>query len=581
MSLQSVIDIYQPFLRQPSQPLKWLLMALLVIGNMAQAILIVVTNVLFNQFFALLFISQFSYALIFEATFYYLLAVAGYTFTAGMNSYIGDKLSHILNVTFTNTFFEKWIKSKAYFGSNFLKKRKVINPASNLTNDFREANRLVVKLGDSFTNAFFAFLAGLYGLWSLSFPLSFSVASIAIVIPGYMAIGAIVYAIVYNLIVNKIGGSLRKATENQHRLINKLETQVHHVEKNAEGIELLHAQNKEINNFSHKLQKSSIHHAIMAKLQAGLIAFTALNEHLRFFVGILFSIPQILANKLSIDNLLTVGDYFTRVASFFTWKHDNYENVTNLDVLTSKLKLLKDEIAEWETIQNKNKLEFLKGKNVALRKFIIRKPDDSIILHSRQFDFKKSKITLIQGPSGIGKSTLIRAMTRLWPYVQGQVVLPCELQDVHVIPQKNVFPIRATLYEAILYPQDIKQQNIPENVIDKIDLLLKKFKIDNGVLAKKEEKRDWSKTLSGGEQQRIALIRAILTQPKLLLMDEPFSALDSTLQKECEQLLLHHLAKDTTVIYIDHCSKELRTEKKQLYQDRVVFNHKMLSRSLR
>jgi putative ATP-binding cassette transporter len=553
-------------------------MALLVIGNMAQAIFIVVTNTFFNQFFGLLFAPQLSYALIFEATLYYLLAVGGYTFTAGMNSYVGDKLTHILNVTFTNSLFEKWINSKSYFGSNFLKKRKVINPASNLTNDFREANRLTVKLGDSFINAFFACLAGLYGLWTLSFPLTFEVASILFVIPGYMAIGAIAYAIGYNLIVNKIGGSLRKATESQHTLINKLETQVHHVEKNAEGIELLHAADKEKSNFSRKLEKSSIYHTIMAKLQAGLIAFTALNEHLRFFVGIVFSIPQILANKMSIDNLLTVGDYFTRVASFFTWKHDNYENVTNLGVLTGKLKLLKDEIAEWELIQNKNKLEFLQGKNVVLKNFIIRKPDAGVILHTQRFDFKKSKITLIQGPSGIGKSTLIRAMTRLWPYVEGQVVLPCQLQDVHVIPQKNVFPIRSTLYEAILYPQDIKQENIPENVLQKIDLLLKEFKIGIDVLSKKAEKRDWSKTLSGGEQQRIALIRAILQHPKLLLMDEPFSALDSGLQKECEQLLLHHLPKDTTVIYIDHCSKEMRSEKKQLYQDRVVFYNKKVIR---
>ncbi|HRE32630.1 MAG TPA: hypothetical protein PLD88_11700, partial [Candidatus Berkiella sp.] len=68
------------------------------------------------------------------------------------------------------------------------------------------------------------------------------------VIPGYMAIAAIAYSLVNNYVITKIGKNLRRATEQKHDNLNELEATLHHIEKNAEGIELLRASDKEESN---------------------------------------------------------------------------------------------------------------------------------------------------------------------------------------------------------------------------------------------------------------------------------------------------------------------------------------------
>ncbi len=151
MSLKSIIEHYRPYFNKKKYSL-----SLLVLGNIIQAIFIVIINTCFNNFFGLLVGGAFTPWGLCLALFQYLASVAMLTFTAGINSYIGDKLIHSLNQDVTRENLDKWMDTKAYFGANFIES-KVLNPAGTLSYDIQEANRLVVRLGDNLLNTFFAF----------------------------------------------------------------------------------------------------------------------------------------------------------------------------------------------------------------------------------------------------------------------------------------------------------------------------------------------------------------------------------------------------------------------------------------
>lgn len=574
MALQSIRLAYQPFFTFDRKDVyQWVLAAMLVIGNATQAALLILINSCFNQFFGVLGLPVITYYTFFRAIFPLVIAVGGYTLTAALNAFTVDKLTTHLDNLLTRHYVGRWIRSKAYFGVNFIPKPKIPNAAPVLGKSIQESNRLAVMLGDSYLNTFFSFLVGLYGLWQLSMPLTLEISSLVLVIPGYMAIAAIAYSLLNNYVITKIGRNLRNATEQKHNNLNELEASLHHIEKNAEGIELLKAQHKEEAKVHSILKRNGLYQATLSRLQSAFAFCTAMNEQLRFFIGFLLSVPQIVAKTISIDNVLIISDYFARVIAFFTWRHDYYQDVTTLEVLAGKICDLENQMQEWQTINRKCSVTQAAGKTLSFSNICIRKPDDSHLLTQKSFAFKNSQITMIQGPSGVGKSTLFRTLAGLWPYVEGKITLPVSEENIHIVAQKPYFPMHTSLYEVILYP-NVESTTAKQKQVDN---LFKDFKLTHLINIAAKEK-DWSKTLSGGEQQRIALIRAIIKQPKLLLMDEPFSALDAKSRQSCEQLLKRHLPK-TTIIYIDHEALDVKAKnhKNRMFDNRVIFDKQKLT----
>jgi ABC-type Fe3+/spermidine/putrescine transport system ATPase subunit len=173
----------------------------------------------------------------------------------------------------------------------------------------------------------------------------------------------------------------------------------------------------------------------------------------------------------------------------------------------------------------------------------------------------------ILGPSGGGKSTLLKMIAGLEAPDAGTVKFDGE-DITHQLPERRHFALM--FQDFALFPNMNVQDNVAfglvEQGVNKVEARnrAKQMLIRFG-LGEQVHARTW--TLSGGEQQRVALARALITQPRLLLLDEPFSSLDADLKLSLRQEFLTHIAEaNITTILVTHDETEARAMAQTAYR---------------
>ena len=137
------------------------------------------------------------------------------------------------------------------------------------------------------------------------------------------------------------------------------------------------------------------------------------------------------------------------------------------------------------------------------------------VLEDITFNLNEGEIIAIVGPSGSGKSTLLNIISKLIEPTEGEIYVDGEIG--YMFQRDHLFN-RRTVWKNIMLGLEIKKEKNQEN-IDKTKELLTKYGLIDFINSYPQE-------LSGGMRQRIALIRTLATNPQVLLLDEPFSALD-------------------------------------------------------
>lgn len=191
-------------------------------------------------------------------------------------------------------------------------------------------------------------------------------------------------------------------------------------------------------------------------------------------------------------------------------------------------------------------------------------PESRKVLDNLNFNIEKGEFFVIVGPSGSGKTTSLKLINRLIEQTDGDIFFnnkklkdynlrELRLKIGYVLQEIALFP-NLTVFENISLIPEMKKMD-REIIDEKIDFLLNKVGLEP-----KRYKDRFPEELSGGEKQRVGILRAIISGPEILLMDEPFSALDPISRINLQDLIkeLHNEYKITTVFVTHDMSEAIK-----------------------
>ena len=190
-------------------------------------------------------------------------------------------------------------------------------------------------------------------------------------------------------------------------------------------------------------------------------------------------------------------------------------------------------------------------------KNVVKRFGDNTVLDHIDFGIEKGDLVTLLGPSGCGKSTLLRCLSGLEQVSEGQIIL--NGRDITDVPasKRNIGMV---FQQYSLFPNMTVEQNIAFGLkMKKVapDVIEKKVADAIAMVELTGKERSYPANLSGGQQQRAALARSIVTEPDVLLLDEPLSAIDAKLRRAL-QSRIREIQQELglTTIFVTHDQDE-------------------------
>ncbi|MBN9513850.1 MAG: ABC transporter ATP-binding protein/permease [Alphaproteobacteria bacterium] len=457
----------------------------------------------------------------------------------------------------TRHYLGHWLDGRGYYRIELA--RKVDNPDQRIAEDLRLLGFYTMTLLLGFISAVATLVSFLVILWMLSGPLSLKPIGIDITIPGYMVWAALLYAFFGTFFANLVGRRLIPLNFMQQRYEANFRFGLIRVRENAEGIALYRGEPREAEVLDARFTDvfNNTWRVLVTELQ--LVFYQIGYGQLAIIFPYIVTAPKFFAGAITLGVVMQTAQAFGQVQSALSFFIDNYTNVAELKAVMERLRGLQAAIDDKPadaiavTTQTASADVGTAGVDLAL-------PNGQKLLADLNLVLPKGTSTLISGTSGSGKSTLFRALAGIWPFGKGEVRVPAGAR-VLFLPQKAYIPI-ATLRDAVKYP-DVESKASDAEIVD----ALKAAQL--GHLANRlDEEAHWSNTLSGGEQQRLAIARALVFKPDWLFLDEATASLDEANETAVYGVLKERLPA-TTIVSIGH-----RPSLKQWHQRQLVLNRK-------
>jgi vitamin B12/bleomycin/antimicrobial peptide transport system ATP-binding/permease protein len=391
-------------------------------------------------------------------------------------------------------------------------------------------------------------------LWILSE--NFTLPYTKIAVPGFLFWVALVYAGIGTLFTHWIGRPLVNLSFVRQRFEADFRFALARLREYSEQVALLSGEAAEKSTLHQRFASIVKNYFEIVACRKKLTAFTASYSQISPFIPFIVSAPFYFAGKITLGIMTQTANAFGNVNDALTFFVAYYVSLADFKSVLDRLTSFDQAIERGGVFDLKPQRAPLGTEDgVSLDALTLRLPDGRSIVEDANLRLAPEETTLFTGPSGSGKSTLFRAIAGIWPYGDGVIALPASTR-VMLLPQKPYIPI-GTLRAAIAYPASPDQY-------DDATLREALAAAQLGDLVSKLDVEDiWSQRLSGGEQQRLAVVRALLAKPDWLFLDEATTAMDEPMEAEIYKILVENLP-ETTVVSIGHRTAVAQFHKRRL-----------------
>lgn len=523
-------------------PMTRLAIAILVvlIGNM-------VGQVRLNQWNGAFFdaVEKRNASAFFEQLLVFVVIVAALLALVVAQTWLQERLKIRLRQRLTQILLDLWLKPNHAYQLGFMGEA-ARQPDQRLQEDCRLFSELSTELGVGTLQAFLLLVSFIGVLWTLSGATTFVIGGDEITIPGYMVWVAIGYAGIGSGLTWLVGRPLIRLNTLRYAREADLRFALVRVNESAESVSLDNGEDDERRNLDGFVEAVLKATRRLSGALARLTWITSGYGWLAIVVPILAAAPGYFSGRLSFGGMMMVVGAFNQVQAALRYFVDNFPKIADWRSAVLRVATFRQAAIDLEeaTAENgkidiqphpKGWLSF-EGLSIALS-------DGSILIEDATAEIRPGERVLIMGESGAGKSTLFRAIAELWPWGAGTIRLPPG-HEMMFLPQRPYLPL-GTLRAALSYPAS------PDTFDDAaIRAALERCGLGEFVDTLDRDER-WDKTMSLGQQQRVAFARVLLHKPRWVFMDEATSALDEENQASMLSLFENEL-NGATVMSIGH-----------------------------